>query len=77
MRLFKVYEADEGAEWELIFARNHREAASITKTLWQENGYVCCCFEVVELCLPASAKEGRQLIGLVYEPAIFPKEYRL
>ena len=75
MRLFKVYNPDE-SDHELVFAKNHRQAASIAKTIWQENGYRCRHFKVVELCLPASIEEGRQPVGLVYEPAATPKEVR-
>jgi hypothetical protein len=73
MRLFKVYDAAE-SDHELVFARNHRQAASIAKTVWEENGYRCRRFKVVELCLPSSIEEGREPVGLVYEPATTPKE---
>jgi len=75
MRLFKVYNSDESAH-ELVFAKNHRQAASIAKTIWDENGYRCRRFKVVELCLPASFEEGHEPVGLVYEPAIRPKDVR-
>ena len=75
MRLFKVYNSDE-SDNELVFAKNDRQAASIAKTVWQENGYRCRHFKVVELCLPASIREGREPVGLVYEPATTPREYR-
>jgi len=55
---------------------NHRQAASIAKTIWGENGYRCRHYKVVELCLPASIKEGLEPVGLVYEPATAPKVYR-
>jgi hypothetical protein len=75
LRLFKVYNADE-SDYELIFAKYHRQAASIAKIVWDENGYHCRNFKVVELCLPTSIKQGREPVGLVYEPATTPKEYR-
>jgi len=75
MRLFKVYSPDE-SDHELVFAKNHRQAASIAKTVWQENGYPCHHFKVVELCLPASIEGGREPVGLVYEPATTPREIR-
>ena len=75
MRFFKVYNGDE-SDHKLVFARNHRQAASIAKTVWKEVGYRCRQFKVVELCLPASIKEGREPVGLVYEPATAPREYR-
>ena len=73
IRLFKVYDRESGCE--LVFARNHRQAAAIIKTVWHENGYDCHDFRVVELCLPSSIK-GREPLGLVYEPATAPKEVR-
>lgn len=76
MRLFKVYNADE-SDYELAFASNHHQAASIARAVWQENGYQCPLFKVVELCLPSSIKEGRKPVGLVYEPATTPKKVRL
>ena len=75
MRLFKVYNGNE-SDHELVFARNHRQAASIAKTVWQENGRNCRHFKVVELRLPESLKEGGEPVGLVYEPATTPKEVR-
>ena len=72
MRLFKVYNPSESAH-ELVFAKNHRQAASIARTIWAENAYRCRRYKVVELCLPASVKEGREPVGLVYEPATTPK----
>ena len=51
MRLFKVHNAEE-SDHELVFAKNNRQAASIAKTIWIENGYRCRHFKVVELCLP-------------------------
>jgi hypothetical protein len=72
MRLFKVYSADQSAH-ELVFAKDHRQAALIVKTVWQENGYKCRWFNVVELCLPASG-EGCEPVGLVCEPVTTPKE---
>ena len=75
MRMFKVYDADEWS-YELVLAKNHRQAASIAKTVWHENGYRCRHFKVVELCLPESVKEGGEAIGLAYEPATTPKKYR-
>jgi hypothetical protein len=75
MRLFKAYNGDE-SDHELVFAKNHRQAASIAKTIWDENGYCCRHFKVVELCLPAGIKEGREPVGLVYEAATAPKEIR-
>jgi len=75
MRLFKVYNPDE-SDNELVFAENHRQAASIAKKIWDENGYRCRRFKVVELCLPASVEEGREPVGLIYEPASRPKEVR-
>ena len=74
MRLFKVYNGDESAH-ELVFAKNHRQAASIAKTVWGEDGYQCRRFKVVELCLPDSIKQGCEPVGLVYEPATAPREY--
>ena len=76
MRLFKVYDADE-SDHELVFAKNHRQAASIAMTVWAENRHRCRHFKVIELCLPASIQEGREPVGLVYEPATMPKEYHL
>lgn len=71
MRLFKVYHGDDH---EFVFARNHRQAASIARTVWAEQGHRCRHFKVVELCLPASIKEGREPVGLAYEPATTPKD---
>jgi hypothetical protein len=76
MRLFKVYNAAE-SDHELVFAQSHRQAASIARTIWDENGYHCHHFKVVELCLPVSIEEGREPVGLVYEPAMTPKNIRL
>lgn len=73
MRLFKVYNAAESDD-ELVFARNHWQAASIVKTVWSESGYQCRQLKVIELCLPVSIEEGREPVGLVYEPATTPKE---
>jgi hypothetical protein len=75
MRFFKVYNGDE-SDHELVFARNHHQAASIAKTVWGENGFRCRQFKVVELCLPKSVTEGSEPVGLVYEPAATPREYR-
>jgi hypothetical protein len=75
MRPFKVYNSDE-SDHELVFAGNHRQAASIARTVWQEKGYKCHHFKVVELRLPGRIEEGREPEGLVYEPATAPKEYR-
>jgi hypothetical protein len=76
MRFFKVYNGDE-SDHEVVLAKNHRQAASIVKTVWDENGYRCRHFKVVELCLPESIKEGSEPVGLVYEPAITPKQIHL
>ena len=46
MRLFKVYNGDE-SDHELVFAKNHRQAASIAQTVWDENDYRCRRFKVV------------------------------
>jgi hypothetical protein len=51
MRLFKVYNGNE-SDHELVFAKSHRQATSIARTVWQGNGYHCRHFKVVELCLP-------------------------
>jgi hypothetical protein len=75
MRFFKVYNGDESGH-ELVFAKNHRQAASIARTVWQERNYNCRHFKVVELCLPESAKEGSEPVGLVYEPETTPRQYR-
>jgi hypothetical protein len=75
MRLFKVYSAEE-SDHELVFAKNHRQAVSIAKTTWEENGCRFRHFKVVELRLPASIDESREPVGLVYEPATMPTEYR-
>jgi len=76
MRLFKVYCADE-SDSELVFAKSHRQAASIARAVWHENGFRCRHFRVVELQLPDCIKEGPEPVGLIYEPATMPKEVRL
>ena len=75
MRLFKVYNGDESSH-EIVFAKNHRQAASIAKTVWHENGYHCRHFKVRELWLPSGIQEGGEPVGLVCEPATAPNEYR-
>lgn len=76
MRLFKVYNAEE-SDSELVFAKSHRQAASIARAVWYESGCRCRHFKVVELQLPDGIKDGTELVGLVYEPATMPKEVRL
>ena len=60
MRLFKVYNGDE-SDCELAFAMNHRQAASIAKTVWNENGYRCRTSRWSSFaCLQASRKGVRR-----------------
>jgi len=74
MRLFKVYSADE-SDNELVFARSHRQAASIARAVWHEHGFRCRHFKVVELQLPAKMETNP--VGLIYEPATMQKDVRL
>lgn len=59
MRLFKVYNAEE-SDSELVFAKSHRQAASIARAVWYESGCRCRHFKVVELQLPDGIKDGTE-----------------